>query len=170
MTEESFAKARVTEAELIEGARRGDEAAWASLMRQHQERVFRLAYLLVGDADDAEDVAQEDIVFLARRLVPHGRVSRIRYIVYVDPAQYDLVPDYATRFELARLIGRLNKRLKDECFILMGPGRWGSSNVELGLKVTYVQMQESFLTLLPSYSIPCILYPIIKLAFLFEHF
>jgi RNA polymerase sigma-70 factor (ECF subfamily) len=28
-------------------------------MRAHQEAVFRLAYLLVGDPDDAEDVAQE---------------------------------------------------------------------------------------------------------------
>ena len=90
-----------------------------------------------------DDVPQEDIVFLARRLVPHGCVSRIRYIVYVDPAQYDRVPDYATRFELARLIGRLNKRLEDECFILMGPGRWGSSNVELGLKVTYADIYNT---------------------------
>ena len=89
------------------------------------------------------DVAADDVVFLARRLVPHGKVSRIRYIVYVAPAWYARAPDYETRFELARVVGRLNKRLEGECFILMGPGRWGTSNVELGLKVTYADIYNS---------------------------
>ncbi|MEA3341801.1 MAG: PEP/pyruvate-binding domain-containing protein, partial [Chloroflexota bacterium] len=89
------------------------------------------------------DVPSEDVVFLARRMVPSGRVSRIRYVVYVGPAQYARAPDYETRFELARVVGRLNKRLEDECFILMGPGRWGTSNVELGLKVTYADIYNA---------------------------
>ena len=90
-----------------------------------------------------EDVPVQDTVFLARRLVPHGVVERIRYVVYVDPVQYAGAPDYTTRFELARLIGRLNQRLEKECFILMGPGRWGSSNVELGVKVTYADIYNT---------------------------
>jgi len=90
-----------------------------------------------------DDVPPEDVIFLARRMVPHGRVSRIRYVVYVDPTRYACVPDYATRFELARVIGRLNKRLEGECFILMGPGRWGTSNVELGLRVTYADIYNT---------------------------
>jgi|YNPNPStandDraft_1061719.scaffolds.fasta_scaffold07896_2 hypothetical protein len=89
------------------------------------------------------DVLPEDIVFLSRRLAPSGRVSNIRYIVYVVPEQYNQVPDYETRFEVARVIGRLNKRLKGETFILMGPGRWGTSNVELGLKVTYADIYNA---------------------------
>lgn len=44
---------------LIRHAVDGDTAAWEALMRAHQQAVFRLAYLLVGDPDDAEDVAQE---------------------------------------------------------------------------------------------------------------
>jgi RNA polymerase sigma-70 factor (ECF subfamily) len=44
---------------LIRHAMDGDAAAWEALMRAHQEAVFRLAYLIVGDPDDAEDVAQE---------------------------------------------------------------------------------------------------------------
>ncbi len=47
------------EATLIRHAAHGDGAAWEMLMRAHQEAAFRLAYLLVGDPDDAEDVAQE---------------------------------------------------------------------------------------------------------------
>jgi len=89
------------------------------------------------------DVPPEDVVFLARRLVPRGRVNRIRYVVYVDPAQYDRVPDFETRFELARVVGRINQRMEGECFILMGPGRWGTSNVELGLKVGYADIYNT---------------------------
>ena len=37
----------------------GDGDAWAVLVRHHQDPVFRLAYLILGDADEAEDVAQD---------------------------------------------------------------------------------------------------------------
>lgn len=58
----------MTEAEWIERARQHDEAAWEALTRLHQEAVFRLAYLLVGDASDAEDVAQEVFIRAYRAL------------------------------------------------------------------------------------------------------
>jgi RNA polymerase sigma-70 factor (ECF subfamily) len=57
-----------TEADWILRARRGDEAAWEALLRDHQAAAFRLAYLLLGDADDAEDAAQEAFVRAYRAL------------------------------------------------------------------------------------------------------
>ena len=47
------------ESKLIRHAANGDEAAWEPLVIAHQQVVFRLAYLLLGDPDDAEDIAQE---------------------------------------------------------------------------------------------------------------
>jgi len=44
---------------LIRHAANGDAAAWEPLMLAHQQAVFRLSYLLLGDPDDAEDIAQE---------------------------------------------------------------------------------------------------------------
>ena len=44
---------------LISRSKNGDIAAWEPLVRMHQQPVFRFAYLLLGDPDDAEDVAQE---------------------------------------------------------------------------------------------------------------
>jgi len=49
----------VTEAQQIRLARQGNQVAWEALMHAHQEPVFRLAYLLLGDPDEAEDIAQE---------------------------------------------------------------------------------------------------------------
>jgi RNA polymerase sigma-70 factor (ECF subfamily) len=39
-----------------------DDAAWDALVKEHQLGVFRLAYLLLGDGDEAEDVAQETFI------------------------------------------------------------------------------------------------------------
>ena len=47
------------ESTLVRHAINGDAAAWEPLVLAHQEAVFRLCYLLLGDPDDAEDVAQE---------------------------------------------------------------------------------------------------------------
>ena len=55
----SIGEAHVDEIDLAMRARAGDETAWEALVRQHQEPVFRFAYLLLGDADEAEDVAQD---------------------------------------------------------------------------------------------------------------
>jgi RNA polymerase sigma-70 factor (ECF subfamily) len=44
---------------LIQHAANGDVTAWEPLVLTHQQAVYRLAYLLLGDPDDAEDIAQE---------------------------------------------------------------------------------------------------------------
>lgn len=56
------------EAGLVERAHAGDEAAWEALVRQHQEPLFRLAYLKLGDAAAAEDAAQEALIRAYRGL------------------------------------------------------------------------------------------------------
>lgn len=56
------------EQDLVRRAQAGDEDAYTVLVRQHEEAVFRLAYLIVGDADDAADVAQETFIRAYRRL------------------------------------------------------------------------------------------------------
>jgi hypothetical protein len=89
------------------------------------------------------DVPTEDQLFSANRLVPQGVVEKIRYIVWVDPVAYDQIHDPSTKTQIARWVGRLNQALKGECFILMGPGRWGSSNVSLGVPATYADIDHA---------------------------
>ena len=45
--------------------------------------------------------------------------------------------------EIGQVIGRLNHALSGESFILMGPGRWGTSNIQLGVKVTYADIYNT---------------------------
>ena len=56
------------EADLIRRARRGEGTAWEDLVRRHQEPVFRFAYLQLGDADEAEDAAQETFIRASQAL------------------------------------------------------------------------------------------------------
>jgi hypothetical protein len=89
------------------------------------------------------DVPEADKLFSANKLVPQGFVSNIDYIVYVDPEAYARIPERSDKLEIGRVIGRLNKRLENERFILMGPGRWGGSNIDLGVKVTYADIYNT---------------------------
>ena len=49
----------MTEFELIQGLRNGDEAAFKYLVDTYKDRVFNTAIGIVQNAEDAEDVAQE---------------------------------------------------------------------------------------------------------------
>ena len=60
------------EREWIESARRGDASAFEELVRRYQEIAFRTAYLVVGDADEARDAAQDGF------LRAHGALGRFR--------------------------------------------------------------------------------------------
>jgi RNA polymerase sigma-70 factor (ECF subfamily) len=61
-------EAHPEEADLIGRARRGEEAAWERLVLEYQQPIFRLAYLMLGDAAEAEDVAQEAFIRAFRAL------------------------------------------------------------------------------------------------------
>lgn len=52
----------MTEPDLILRAQQGSEVAWTALVGEHQTAIYRLAYLLLGDADEAADVAQEAFI------------------------------------------------------------------------------------------------------------
>ncbi|MDQ3808846.1 MAG: sigma-70 family RNA polymerase sigma factor, partial [Chloroflexota bacterium] len=43
-------------------ARRGDSASFGLLVRRYQQIAFRLAYLIAGDAADAEDIVQDAFI------------------------------------------------------------------------------------------------------------
>ena len=47
------------DADLIAACQSGDLSAFERLVNRYQDRVIRVLYLLLGDADDAQDVGQE---------------------------------------------------------------------------------------------------------------
>ena len=86
------------------------------------------------------DVAAEDKILVCTRMVPQGRVSQVEYILYVDPKAYYRLETPNDYLEVAHSIGQLNSALEGRSFILVGPGRWGSSDAMQGVPVTYADI------------------------------
>ena len=83
------------------------------------------------------NLAAEKILFSTDFIVPQGRIPAVDWILYVHPEDYFALASQTERVSLARHIGRLNDLLKEESFICIGPGRWGSSNSDLGVPISY---------------------------------
>ncbi|MGD8553823.1 MAG: PEP/pyruvate-binding domain-containing protein [Anaerolineales bacterium] len=89
------------------------------------------------------DIPENRRIFVTKRLVPDGRVSGIRYVVYVSPEGYYALGEPGRQQEVARLLRLVNKHLQGEVFILIGPGRWGSVDPDLGIPVTYADIYNA---------------------------
>ena len=59
---------QTTDAELVKGCLAGDHGAWESIVRQHHQRLYNLAYRFTGRFDEAEDLAQEIFLKVYRTL------------------------------------------------------------------------------------------------------
>ena len=90
-----------------------------------------------------QQVSETDKVFSATSLVSGGTVQNIQYVVYVPPEAYFAIQTSTERYQLERSIGKLNAALKYESFICVGPGRWGTSNPDLGIHIDYADIFNS---------------------------
>lgn len=82
-------------------------------------------------------------IFSAHRDISNGSVHGAEYVVLVDPRGYDALPTHQERLAVSHLVRQLNDVLKDKKFILMGPGRWGSNDIKLGVKVGYSDINNT---------------------------
>jgi pyruvate, water dikinase len=86
----------------------------------------------------------ENVLFTSNHFMNAGKVDNISFILYVSEEDY-AATDMETRRRLGRLIGKLNehKEIIDGELILIGPGRWGSSNLSLGINVGYADISHA---------------------------
>jgi RNA polymerase sigma-70 factor (ECF subfamily) len=73
---------RRKETEFVARARKGDRAAFAALVRSHQDEVYTLARRLVGDPHMASDVAQETLIRAWRALPKFRGDSKLSTWLY----------------------------------------------------------------------------------------
>jgi len=81
------------------------------------------------------DISPDRMLMECSSVLGNGRLRNIKHLVLVDPEAYRW--DHA--FDIARAVGRINQQLdqEDEPYILIGPGRWASSNPQLGVPAQY---------------------------------
>jgi len=101
----------------------------------------------VRDQDNVslpEHVDPKDIIFQTDNCVNTALIDNLSYIVYVDSDGYHELPR-DEKYQVGRAIGRVNGNIEvvDERYILIGPGRWGSNNIDLGVNVSYADINAS---------------------------
>ncbi|MGZ3580003.1 MAG: PEP/pyruvate-binding domain-containing protein, partial [Syntrophales bacterium] len=92
-----------------------------------------------------DTLQKERILFRASRTISGGLISDIRYILYIDPKRYALVESIDVKKSLGRVVGSINQHpvIAKGKIMMMGPGRWGSSNIDLGVNVTYADINNT---------------------------
>jgi RNA polymerase sigma-70 factor, ECF subfamily len=102
----------LTDSELVERLQRGEEPAFDELMGRYKRPLVNFCYRLLGNADDADDVAQEVFVRVYQRIVsyrPSGKfttwlfalahnasIDRLRYRQRHPTESLDAAPEPAT--------------------------------------------------------------------------
>ena len=91
------------------------------------------------------DIPENNLFFRSSGNFMGGNISQnIEWIVWIEPAEYLRLP-LSEKYEIARLIGRLNKRIanKDKGrTMLMGPGRWGTTTPSLGVPTSFSEINN----------------------------
>ena len=90
-----------------------------------------------------ENVPPERVLFTTQGGLSNCLVEDLEYIVYVNPRAYDQLGTFQEKMEIAGVVNLLNKLLGEKRFALMGPGRWGSNDINLGVKVTYANINKA---------------------------
>jgi len=90
-----------------------------------------------------ENIPKEEILFTTHAGLSNSIVHDLEYIVYVDPKAYDTLETIAEKMKIASVVNHLNKLLGDKRYALMGPGRWGSNDINLGVRVTYANINKT---------------------------
>jgi len=99
----------------------------------------------IGPVKLPEGISRELTLFRSSRFISGGIVQNIRYILYIDPAKYAQIPSVEIKKSLGRVVGRINKHrsIIEGRIIMMGPGRWGSGNIDLGINVGYSDIDNT---------------------------
>lgn len=88
------------------------------------------------------NINEDQLLFRTHELIPDGKAVGIRYIVFIDPDTYRLT-ELRIKHDLAQAVSHLNRIFESANYILMGPGRWGSVNIDLGVQVTYADIHNT---------------------------
>ncbi len=90
-----------------------------------------------------ENILPDDVVLSTRFMVPRGYLSNIRYVLFVNPDGYYSLPTQSDRHKISMAISSLNGEFGEKEFICVGPGRWGSVNTDLGVFVSYADINNT---------------------------
>jgi hypothetical protein len=99
----------------------------------------------VEDVELPSGLARERTLFRASRTISGGVVRDVRYLLYIEPKAYAAMTNLERKKALGRVVGKVNAAapVREGRIIMLGPGRWGSSNIQLGVNVRYADIDNT---------------------------
>jgi RNA polymerase sigma-70 factor (ECF subfamily) len=147
--------------ELLDRWRQGDERAFEQLVRRHERKVFRLLLRMMGNREEAEDVAQETFLSLHR----HGH--RFRGDALFSTFVYRVASNAALnrRRTLGRNRARIQKlAIRQAAGDNLPTAPRNPEDAATGADLS-VQVRKAIRALKPSLRLPVVLYDIEGLAY-----
>lgn len=82
-----------------------------------------------------DKIPRKEILFYSENCLGNGVIKGLSDILYIDPSKFDM----SNSAKVVNEIKKINLELMDENrpYILIGPGRWGSSDPWLGIPVVW---------------------------------
>jgi hypothetical protein len=98
-----------------------------------------------GAIEIPKDIPRGKVLFRSGRMINGGVVKNIGYILYVDPRAYAGIEKEEIKKSIGRVVGRINRheKLVNEKIMMIGPGRWGSNDLNLGVNVSYADIDNA---------------------------
>lgn len=95
------------------------------------------------DVNIPEDIYKGLLFFKNNRVVSGGSIKDLEYLVYVNPKTYAGLPSHEDKIEISKVISRINRNMENKPYALFGPGRWGSKDINLGVRVGYADINNA---------------------------
>ncbi len=85
--------------------------------------------------EDVMNIADDKVILRSCNALGHGMMDNIKYMLLVKPERFSM----SNNLVIAREIEKINRNFtqNNENYILIGPGRWGSSDSALGIPVKW---------------------------------
>lgn len=90
-----------------------------------------------------KNIPEDRVVFTNSHVLFNAVVSNVEYVVYVDPKAYGSLEDVSLKGAVGRVVGKINRALEGRRFALFGPGRWGTKDLHLGVRVGYEDINHA---------------------------
>ena len=85
--------------------------------------------------DSIVDIDNSQLILSSNTALGHGNIDGVATIIYVKPDSFNSADNPAIAREISEINARMVKEGKG--YVLIGPGRWGSSDSALGIPVRW---------------------------------
>ncbi|MBD5331721.1 MAG: phosphoenolpyruvate synthase [Bacteroides sp.] len=125
------------------------EIEFAGMIKPEGDLKGHIYWLQIRPIVDRKELVDEhllelpdsDLIMRSDTALGHGTIEGVRRVVYVRPESFS----FSNNSLIAREVEKINRAMADagENYILVGPGRWGSSDTALGIPVKWPQISAA---------------------------